>query len=100
MKWRFLLLISCILGVNIAKAQDNIYSQFFNAPIYLNPALTGQFEGDLRATREKCSPCGGKANAQPITDRAYDYRLEQNHPQQGAVRGAHGFERSEVAEVV
>ncbi|MFI5137724.1 MAG: PorP/SprF family type IX secretion system membrane protein [Sphingobacteriales bacterium] len=29
-------------------AQDHMYSQFFNAPLYLNPALTGQFEGDLR----------------------------------------------------
>jgi type IX secretion system PorP/SprF family membrane protein len=29
-------------------AQDHIYSQFFNSPLYLNPALTGQFEGDLR----------------------------------------------------
>lgn len=29
-------------------AQDHIYSQFFNAPLYLNPSLTGQFEGDLR----------------------------------------------------
>lgn len=28
--------------------QDHIYSQFFNAPIYLNPSLTGQFEGDIR----------------------------------------------------
>lgn len=31
-----------------ASAQDHIYSQFFNAPLYLNPSLTGQFEGDLR----------------------------------------------------
>lgn len=29
-------------------AQDHMYSQFFNSPIYLNPALTGQFPGDLR----------------------------------------------------
>jgi type IX secretion system PorP/SprF family membrane protein len=29
-------------------AQDHMYSQFFNAPLYLNPALTGQFDGDLR----------------------------------------------------
>ncbi|MFA6085305.1 PorP/SprF family type IX secretion system membrane protein [Mucilaginibacter sp.] len=29
-------------------AQDHMYSQFFNSPIYLNPALTGQFQGDLR----------------------------------------------------
>ncbi|SEQ81687.1 type IX secretion system membrane protein, PorP/SprF family [Pedobacter rhizosphaerae] len=32
----------------IGAAQDHIYSQFYNAPIYLNPALTGQFEGDIR----------------------------------------------------
>ncbi|MGQ7853819.1 PorP/SprF family type IX secretion system membrane protein [Pedobacter sp. WC2501] len=32
----------------MAVAQDLIYSQFFNAPNYLNPALNGQFEGDLR----------------------------------------------------
>ena len=25
-----------------------MYSQFFNSPLYLNPSLTGQFEGDLR----------------------------------------------------
>lgn len=31
-----------------ASAQDHVYSQFFNAPIYLNPSLTGQFEGDIR----------------------------------------------------
>lgn len=29
-------------------AQDHQYSQFFNSPVYLNPALTGQFNGDLR----------------------------------------------------
>ncbi len=29
-------------------AQDHMYSQFFNAPLYLNPSLTGQFDGDLR----------------------------------------------------
>ena len=32
----------------VSLAQDHIYSQFYNAPIYLNPALTGQFEGDIR----------------------------------------------------
>ncbi|CAM4257050.1 type IX secretion system membrane protein, PorP/SprF family [Pedobacter westerhofensis] len=31
-----------------ASGQDHIYSQFYNAPLYLNPALTGQFEGDVR----------------------------------------------------
>lgn len=30
-------------------AQDHTYSQFYDAPIYLNPALNGQFDGDFRA---------------------------------------------------
>ncbi|MFD1255497.1 PorP/SprF family type IX secretion system membrane protein [Mucilaginibacter terrae] len=44
----------CFLSVVItllaftATAQDHQYSQFFNSPVYLNPALNGQFEGDLR----------------------------------------------------
>jgi len=29
-------------------AQDHMYSQFFNSPLYLNPALNGQFQGDFR----------------------------------------------------
>ncbi|QPH37949.1 PorP/SprF family type IX secretion system membrane protein [Pedobacter endophyticus] len=41
----FLLLLLLPL---FSAAQDHIYSQFYNAPIYLNPALTGQFEGDFR----------------------------------------------------
>lgn len=28
--------------------QDHMYSQFFDSPLYLNPALTGQFPADLR----------------------------------------------------
>ncbi|TFF34932.1 PorP/SprF family type IX secretion system membrane protein [Mucilaginibacter psychrotolerans] len=42
-----LLLIALFAGVRL-QAQDHMYSQFFNSPNYLNPALNGQFEGDLR----------------------------------------------------
>jgi type IX secretion system PorP/SprF family membrane protein len=49
MKKGFLLLICCFSMLK-GRAQDNVYSQFFNAPIYLNPALNGQFDGDLRVT--------------------------------------------------
>jgi type IX secretion system PorP/SprF family membrane protein len=45
-----------------AIAQDHLYSQFFNAPIYLNPSLTGQFEGDFRLNmiyRNQWSALGG-----------------------------------------
>ena len=45
---RVLLMILIIAFAKTVDAQDLIYSQFFNAPGYLNPALNGQFEGDLR----------------------------------------------------
>jgi type IX secretion system PorP/SprF family membrane protein len=40
----FALLLTCLRTM----AQDHMYSQFFNSPVYLNPALNGQFPGDLR----------------------------------------------------
>src|SRR6185437_4386620 len=42
------LLIIVMLAALKSSGQDHMYSQFFNSPVYLNPALTGQFEGDLR----------------------------------------------------
>jgi type IX secretion system PorP/SprF family membrane protein len=41
-----LLLLSLLATPTLA--QDHMFSQFFNAPLYLNPSLTGQFEGDIR----------------------------------------------------
>ena len=43
-----LILFLCYLFCVEAKAQDHLYTQFYNAPNYLNPALNGQFNGDLR----------------------------------------------------
>jgi type IX secretion system PorP/SprF family membrane protein len=51
MKMRKFSLVFCLITTLVAfyaKAQDHQYSQFFNSPVYLNPALNGQFEGDLR----------------------------------------------------
>lgn len=45
---RLLTLIFFVFISGLVRAQDLIYSQFYNAPGYLNPALNGQFEGDLR----------------------------------------------------
>lgn len=42
------IIIMILAQTKIGIAQDHIYSQFFGIPIYFNPALTGQFEGDLR----------------------------------------------------
>lgn len=45
---KYLYLTFLIISKLSVFGQDHSYSQFFSAPIYLNPALTGQFEGDIR----------------------------------------------------
>ncbi len=46
---KFLLLLSVVFSLS-AKAQDPHFSQFFASPLTLNPALTGKFDGTLRAS--------------------------------------------------
>ncbi len=43
-----LIFIICLSYVQYVNAQDIHFSQFFAAPIYLNPANTGFFDGDVR----------------------------------------------------
>jgi len=45
---RWLVLLIVLVQSFTSFAQDHLYSQFFNSPLYLNPALTGQFKADLR----------------------------------------------------
>lgn len=45
---KIILFFAALLTSLVAIAQDHMYSQFFNSPVYLNPALNGQFPGDLR----------------------------------------------------
>ena len=64
MKRIFVVYLGLIIGLGFSKtkAQDHLFSQFFNAPIYLNPSLTGQFDGDFRASmlyRNQWSALGG-----------------------------------------
>ncbi len=68
----FLLLASASLST---EAQDHIFSQFFNAPIYLNPALTGQFDGSFRMNmiyRNQWSTIGGELSYLSVST---DFRL-------------------------
>jgi len=75
MKRRCLLLFSfLIIAATTATAQDHIYSQFFNAPIYLNPALTGQFDGDLRVNMIYRSQWSAVGNLNYLTA-SIDYNL-------------------------
>lgn len=45
---RILTIVCLVMASIYCQAQDQIFSQFYNAPMYLNPALTGQFEGSIR----------------------------------------------------
>lgn len=59
---RFILLFIGLWLCGHVEAQDHVYSQFYNAPLYLNPALTGQFKGDIRMNliyRNQWSGLGG-----------------------------------------
>lgn len=42
------MLLLLLLAVSSLRAQDIHYSQFYNAPLNINPALTGIFGGDIR----------------------------------------------------
>lgn len=44
----FYILFIYFLSINYINAQDIHFSQFFNSPLNLNPALTGGFNGDYR----------------------------------------------------
>ncbi|MCC8407931.1 PorP/SprF family type IX secretion system membrane protein [Mucilaginibacter sp. UR6-1] len=60
-----LLVLVLMLTAMKSLGQDHQYSQFFNAPVYLNPALNGQFEGKLRMSltyRNQYSTIPGNLN--------------------------------------
>ena len=44
---KVLYVISILIAVNV-KGQDPRFSQFHLMPLYLNPAMTGFFDGDVR----------------------------------------------------
>ncbi|NCD72178.1 PorP/SprF family type IX secretion system membrane protein [Mucilaginibacter agri] len=78
MKKSILLAVSVLISL-FASAQDHMYSQFFNSPIYLNPALTGQFKGDLRMSmiyRNQWTTVGGGGGFQYLTG-SVDYNVPQ-----------------------
>ena len=48
-KIKLLVLFLCFGSIEILNGQDIHFSQYFNSPLSLNPAQTGNFEGDWRA---------------------------------------------------
>lgn len=76
-KYSLLIGIALAMLVGRASAQDHMYSQFFNSPVYLNPALNGQFEGDLRMNliyRNQYTSIGGNLT---YLSASVDYNVPQ-----------------------
>src|ERR1043165_5579267 len=61
---RVVFLFFCFGYILQAQAQDPHFSQFFSSPLTLNPALTGKFNGNIRAS-------GNYRNQWPTINRAY-----------------------------
>lgn len=61
---RFILTIIFCAFLSVSQAQDPNFSQFFASPLTLNPALTGKFNGVLRAA-------GNYRNQWPSIQNAY-----------------------------
>ena len=64
MKRQFHIFILLCLLTNVVSAQDPSFSQFFASPLTLNSALTGKFNGDMRAA-------GNYRNQWPTVNKAY-----------------------------
>lgn len=66
-----------LLFVLSAKGQDHLYSQFFNSPVYLNPALNGQFEGDFRMNLIYRNQYTSSGNNSTYETASVDYNIPQ-----------------------
>jgi len=64
MKKRLHIFILLVFSAKMIFAQDPSFSQFYASPLTLNPALTGKFNGDMRAA-------GNYRNQWPTVNKAY-----------------------------
>jgi type IX secretion system PorP/SprF family membrane protein len=72
---RLLVTISLLLVASTITAQDIHFSQFYNSPINLNPALTGRFNGNLRGVMNHRSQWASIAEPYQTSAISIDSRL-------------------------
>jgi len=70
-------LLVCLITIftQNVRSQDQIYSQFFNAPVYLNPALNGQFNGSFRMNMIYRNQWSGMSADLSYLSASLDYQL-------------------------
>ncbi|MDQ3278764.1 MAG: PorP/SprF family type IX secretion system membrane protein, partial [Bacteroidota bacterium] len=75
--YRQLFLIACCVQMAVASfGQDMHFSQFFEAPLYRNPALAGLVNGDVRVQTVYRSQWNSIANAYKTTSLNAEYKLQ------------------------
>ncbi len=79
MRTIFCLLMLCTFSVFEGWAQDPHFSQFFSSPLTLNPALTGKFDGDLRAAANYRNQWPALNNVYTTYTASVDFRIMKNH---------------------
>lgn len=70
-----LLTAYCLLPTSPLAAQDIHFSQFFEAPLYRNPALAGLVNGDIRVQTVYRSQWNSVANAYKTTSINAEYKM-------------------------
>lgn len=70
-----LLMLTCLFTSTIGMSQDIHFSQFFEAPLYRNPALAGLVDGDLRIQGVYRSQWNSITNAYKTTSLNAEYKL-------------------------
>ncbi len=72
-------LLLLLMAAFTVKAQDPNFSQFFASPLTLNPALTGKFEGVLRAAGNYRNQWPSINNAYTTYTASVDFGVLKNH---------------------
>lgn len=74
--YKHLLFLACSLSLGVCSfSQDIHFSQFFEAPLYRNPALAGIVNGDVRVQTVYRSQWNSIANAYKTTSLNAEYKL-------------------------
>src|SRR5688572_1862082 len=62
--WTFLF---CLISLSSLKAQDIHFSQYFNVPLSVNPALTGKMDGTFRVGMDYRNQWAGIGSRKPFS---------------------------------
>jgi hypothetical protein len=75
------------LVCSFVRAQDIHFSQFYQAPLNLNPAMTGSFKGNIRATANFKNQWSSIPNHYQTINASYEMKFLKNKWENGYIAG-------------